>query len=112
AHPVAAVRCESFQIRANTRPATRIKSRNRQQNRSCRDSLSMEMAHDVLSFASIREENSRSRLPGREALKPRARKRPASANVRGLFFLCKVILQNKIGFQRFKSGTRQAERGN
>jgi len=67
----------------------------------------MEMAHDVLSFASRREENSRSRLPGREDLESRAKKRPASANVRALLFLCKVILQNKAEIQQFKSETRQ-----
>jgi hypothetical protein len=66
----------------------------------------MEMAHVGLSFASFREENSRSRLPGRDILQPRARKRPASANVRALFFLCKVILQKKTEFQQFKPETR------
>jgi hypothetical protein len=54
----------------------------------------MEMAHDGLSFASFGEENSRSRLSSVEDLESRARKRPASANVRALFFLCKVILQD------------------
>jgi hypothetical protein len=63
----------------------------------------MEMAHDGLSFASFRDENSRSRLPGGEVLESRARKRPASANVRALFFLCKVILQSKTGLQKFNS---------
>jgi hypothetical protein len=53
----------------------------------------MEMAHDGLSFASFGEENSRSRLPGANDFTSRARKRPASANVRALFFLCKVILR-------------------
>jgi hypothetical protein len=67
----------------------------------------MEMAHDVLSFASFGEENSRSRLPGGEDLESRAKKRPASANVRALLFLCKVILQNETEFQRFKSETRR-----
>jgi hypothetical protein len=66
----------------------------------------MEMAHDGLSFASFGEENSRSRLPGSEVLESRARKRPATANVRALFFLCKVILQKKTEFQRFKAETR------
>jgi hypothetical protein len=50
------------------------------------------MAHVGLYFASFREENSRSRFPGGEELHSRARKRPASANVRGLNFLCKEIL--------------------
>jgi hypothetical protein len=68
----------------------------------------MEMAHDGLSFASFRDENSRSRLPGGEVLESRARKRPASANVRALFFLCKVILQKKTEFQLFESETRQS----
>jgi hypothetical protein len=67
----------------------------------------MEMAHDGLSFASFSEENSRSRLSGGEELESRARKRPASANVRALFFLCKVILQNKAEFQEFKPETRR-----
>jgi hypothetical protein len=68
----------------------------------------MEMAHDDLSFASFRDENSRSRLPGGEVLESRARKRPASANVRALFFLCKVILQKKTEFHLFESETRQS----
>jgi hypothetical protein len=54
----------------------------------------MEMAHDGLSFASFGEENSRSRLPGGEDLESRARKRPASANVRALFSLRKRFLGN------------------
>jgi hypothetical protein len=70
------------------------------------------MAHDGLSFASFREENSRSRLSGGEVLEPRARKRPASANVRALFFLCKVILQKKAEFQKFNSETRPSEKRN
>jgi hypothetical protein len=67
----------------------------------------MEMAHVVLSFASFGDENSRSRLPGAEDLDSRARKRPASANVRALFFLCKVNLQKKTEFQSFESETRR-----
>jgi hypothetical protein len=72
----------------------------------------MEMAHVGLSFASFGEENSRSRLPGGEDLESRARKRPASANVRALFFLCKVILQKKAGFQKCDSETGQSEKRN
>jgi hypothetical protein len=64
------------------------------------------MAHVGLSFASFGEENSRSRLPGAEDLESRARKRPASANVRALYFLCKVILQKKTWPQWFKTETR------
>jgi hypothetical protein len=67
----------------------------------------MEMTHVGLSFASFREENSRSRLPDGEEFRSRARKRPASANVRALFFLCKVNLQKKTEFQELISETRQ-----
>jgi hypothetical protein len=62
------MRRECFQIRANTCAATWIKSRDRQQNWRCCDSLSMQMAHVGLSYASFGEENSRSRLPGGEDL--------------------------------------------
>jgi hypothetical protein len=51
----------------------------------------MKMTHDGLSFASFREENSRSRSPMRIFL-IRTGKRPALANVRALIFLCKEIL--------------------
>jgi hypothetical protein len=66
----------------------------------------MQMAHVGLSFASFGEENSRSRLTGSEVLDSRARKRPASANVRALNFLCKVILQEKAELQWLKPETR------
>jgi hypothetical protein len=54
----------------------------------------VEIAHVFLSLASFREENSRSRFPGGEELQTRARKRPASANVRALNFLCKDFFGN------------------
>jgi hypothetical protein len=52
----------------------------------------MKMAHVFLFFASISEENSRSRFSGGNFLTT-ARKRPAIATVRALIFACKRIFE-------------------
>jgi hypothetical protein len=55
----------------------------------------MQMAHDGSFFASFGEQNSRTRFAGASPCPVRTGKRPASANVRALNFLCKEFLRRK-----------------
>src|SRR5271165_5092202 len=63
---ITAVGRERFQIRHHARAAARIESGDGQKNGRNGNSLRVEMAHDWLSRASFREENSRSRFVGAE----------------------------------------------
>jgi len=84
----------------------------RQQNRSRRDSLPMEMTHDVWSFAS-----SVKKIAGHVSLAARFCNLCAK-NGRHLrmyahyFFSASLILQKKTELSQFKSENRQSIRGN
>ena len=86
------MRRKGLQVRHHARSATRIETRDRQENRRHADRLRVKMAH-LRCLASFLEQNSRTRFsPARRFPPLRAEKRPAPANVRALIFVRKLNL--------------------